>query len=112
MSFTNALNKAIELAFDKKENVDPKDPANWFTMNGTQVLDDGDDRAESATSFIKRKTEERAQKKTQKAVETSAEYVREQIAKNYHAGEPFTTDYDGGREYSSYGWWDIDRGAD
>lgn len=87
MSFINALNKAIEIAFDKKENVDPKDPKNWFTMNGTHVLDDGDDRAESATSFIKRKTEERAQKKTQKAVETSAEYVREQIAKNYPAGE-------------------------
>lgn len=87
MSFINALNKAIELAFDKKENVDPKDPANWFTMNGTHVLDDGDDREESATSFIKRKNEERAQKKIQKAVETSAEYVREQIAKNYPAGE-------------------------
>ena len=41
MSFTSALNKAIDLAFDKKENVDPKDPKNWFTMNGAHVLDDG-----------------------------------------------------------------------
>lgn len=30
----------------------------------------------------------------------------------YSYNTPFTTDYDGGREYSSYGWWDIDRGAD
>ena len=68
MSFTNALNKAIELAFDKKENVDPKDPANWFTMNGTHVLDDGDNRAESATSFIGRKENERKQGKIGKSV--------------------------------------------
>lgn len=67
MSFTSALNKAIELAFDKKE-VDPKDPANWFTMNGTHVLDDGDDRTESATSFIGRKENERKQSKIGKSV--------------------------------------------
>lgn len=83
MSFTSALNKAIDLAFDKKENVDPKDPKNWFTMNGAHVLDDGDDRAESATSFIKKKTDERAQKKASKSVQTSTDYVREQIARAY-----------------------------
>lgn len=68
MSFISALNNAIELAFDKKENVDPKDPKNWFTMNGTHVLDDGDDRAESATSFIGRKENERKQGKIGKSV--------------------------------------------